>query len=1002
MIPALQSVLKSSCLLWTATVFLLFGIMLLPAIAQVGLPQAAISIPTDRHLSAGLQSAEECKIQKKLIVLPPIPFQLTTNQDARILLKEQTQAIQNVPQSADLWLHVIAGSESLTGKETQKQLTDSVDALLQSMPLAAPVVHGLIVEVTEPQKSLDLYAFELQRLTLTAKSTNPSLRIAFVFQPGFVGRHGDLVKRLALYADLLGTTYTQDWQKDAAWIAEHALNKPLILKLKAVTSAEESSSLTAVLSASGTTVQILWSQPANAKAAEQVCALNRFIKHVIPETMLRVNASAVPFHLAVDGREMEDAWLFGSGQSSDQIIVARVDASPSHAKQVTLTSNSAVDSEVAQYQIQGFDPVTGAQLPISEPTGTGKDFVQTLPCTSEYILIAMHKHEDVDSTVYSSVHATSGVDLSVEEILARWQQYREAQKLKLENYTASSFMNLHFENTNLVSAFDISMRIKQFYRRSGPMELAQTELYVNGVKFNNKYAFPIPQLEPAKVLTPPLELNLNDPYVYKLLGTESINGVLCYVVSVEPKVQAVTLYSGKVWIDGTTFREVKQTLSQHGNASNIVANIETQNYAFVSDGKGNAFNLPRSITEQQTLNAAGRDFLLQRTIQFTDYTINTSQFNRSLAAEHASQDPMYRDTDRGLRELKKVGSDRVLQKKSETRIRSLVSGAMYEGTFNFPIPFLGISIADFDYRHTGAQLSTFFAGPILATDLSKQYRGKYRLSGDLALSALPGEDFLYTGNTEDTGAEIWTWAEDIGMRATWLATKHLSLTATGYLEGDLYHGTSKTFSQYAVPRSGLALIPGAQIRFTDKGYIFTADGSRGQRIAWRQFGCVAASQQFDGCSPAQDLESGYTLYDADFNKDYYLTKFTKGGWDFSYYGGNQLDRFSRYIPSIFSQPNIHGIPSGIDSFDVIAMGNVHYGFNVLDMVKLDGMYSYARARNQQESSHFRLFDGLETHINTPGPYGTLIQSTVSYALDGNIARYNSRFGVLFMIFKPLH
>jgi hypothetical protein len=355
-----------------------------------------------------------------------------------------------------------------------------------------------------------------------------------------------------------------------------------------------------------------------------------------------------------------------------------------------------------------------------------------------------------------------------------------------------------------------------------------------------------------------------------------------------------------------------------------------------------------------------------------------------------------------LRTLKKQGSERILEEDTQKRISSIVGGAMYEGTFNFPIPIAGLSIADFDYRHTGAQLSTFFAGVLLATDLSKQYGTKYRLSGDLALSAIPGEDRLYTGNTENTGAEIWAWAEDTGVRAAWLATTHLSLTATGYLEYDLYHATSDTSSQYVVPRSGIAAIPGAQVRFTDKGYTFTADGSRGQRIGWRQFGCTASSLQLDGCSPSQPLESGYTLYDGDLNKDYYFKKFTKGGWDLSYYGGNQLDRFSRYFPSIFSQPNIHGIPSGTDSFDAIAMANVHYGFNVMDMVKFDLMYNYARARNQEESSRFRKFDGLETHINIPGPFGTLMQSTVSYALDGNIDRYNSRWGVLFMIFKPLH
>jgi hypothetical protein len=71
--------------------------------------------------------------------------------------------------------------------------------------------------------------------------------------------------------------------------------------------------------------------------------------------------------------------------------------------------------------------------------------------------------------------------------------------------------------------------------------------------------------------------------------------------------------------------------------------------------------------------------------------------------------------------------------------------------------------------------------------------------------------------------------------------------------------------------------------------------------------------------------------------------------------------------------------------------NVHYGFNVLDLMKIDGMYAYARARNLEESLPFRKFDGLELNFNTPGPLGTLVQGTVSYALDGNIARYNSRW-----------
>jgi hypothetical protein len=353
--------------------------------------------------------------------------------------------------------------------------------------------------------------------------------------------------------------------------------------------------------------------------------------------------------------------------------------------------------------------------------------------------------------------------------------------------------------------------------------------------------------------------------------------------------------------------------------------------------------------------------------------------------------------------LKIKNGERVVEPTSQKRIVSLVGGAMYEGTYSFPIPIAGISMADFNYRNTGAQLSTFFAGPILATDLSKQYGTRYRLAADLALSALPGENRVYSGNVENIAQETWTWEQTIGVRASWQANNHLSMTAFDYLAYDIFRRTSDTAFLYRLPRNGVAFLPGVQLRLSEKGYIFTADGTRGERIGWKQFGCVASTVQCAAQSLPSALpspQSGYTLYDADLNKDYYIRKFTKGGWDMAYYGGEQLDRFSRYAPSLFSNPRIHGFPGGTDTFDAIAMSNVHYGFNVMDLVKFEGMYSYARARNLEESSHFRKFDGLETNFNTVGPMGTLIQGTVSYALHGNIDRYNSRWGMVIMIFKP--
>jgi hypothetical protein len=999
-----------------APVLLFSGFLFFPLAAEAGLPRAAVSIPTDQNLATGLKAAEQCDVRNKLIVLPSLTFNFAGDQSPASVLDEQAQAVQGGPEGSEVWLHVVVAAGSVVGNESEKQITERVDAFVKSMPLSASAVRGLIVEIKGSLTAPDLFAFGLVRLALNAKGSNADLRLAFVFQPGFVGRHGDIVKRLATYSDLLGTTYYEGWREDAAWIAEQALNKPLILKLDAGASATASSLLTATLAASGTSVEIVWSEPPDAKAAAAVCAVSSFTTRSITNNMFASDSSASPFSIAVDG-VANDQHRWFSGGPSDVVIVARVKGTPDHPKTVKLQGLKS-----GPFEIKWYDPATGASLPAVEATKTDKGFAQTCDCTSEYALISIHKPSDADQTSYNTVEVKGGVDLKIEEIIARWQQNREAQKQRLANYLASSFMSLHFESTNLGPGFDVSMQLEEFFSRDGQMEVAQKEFYVNGVKFGKNHEFPLPQIEPEKVLTQPLELKLNERYDYKLLGTEQVNGAMCYVIGVEPRVRDKSrdklpdeaLYSGKIWIDGTTFREVKQYLSQRGAKSNVLVNTETQNFELVSDPDGHQFNLLRSISAQQLLNAAGRDFVVQRKVQFSNYRINSREFSGALADEHSSDDPMFRDTDEGLRSLQKKGGERVLVDKSVKRIESLIAGAMYGGTFNFPIPFLGISIADFDFHHTGAQLSTFFAGPILVSDLSKQYRPRFRLALDLALSGLPGENRIYSNNTELLQGEVWTWEQTTGLRASWQASTHLSVTANTYLAYDNFLRTSSAAEVYELPRNGLNVLPGLEIKYSRKGYVFDAQGTRGERINWRPFGCTSLALPPAGCgsstsnAPPQNTllvqrpQNAFTLYNADLNKDYYIGKFTKGGWDMSYWGGNQLDRFSRYFPSFLSSPRLHGIPPGTDSFDAIAMANVHYGFHLLDFMKIDGMYAYARARNQEESLQFRKFDGLEVNFNTPGPLGTLVQGTVSYALDGNIARYNSRWAAYILIFKPLH
>jgi hypothetical protein len=327
------------------------------------------------------------------------------------------------------------------------------------------------------------------------------------------------------------------------------------------------------------------------------------------------------------------------------------------------------------------------------------------------------------------------------------------------------------------------------------------------------------------------------------------------------------------------------------------------------------------------------------------------------------------------------------------RVRSIIGGLLYEGSFNFPIPLVGISVADFNYRHTDAQLSIFFAGPILAANLSKQYHSRYRLGLDLALSALPETNRIYSGSSELKTESFYSFEETTGVRAAWQPTLNLSLSGALHIAYNRFLTTSDTDKAFVLPRNGITLTPSFELKYARTGYMFKAGGSFTNRVHWRDFGLPQTLQD--------QGRNQFDKYYAEFNKDFYFGKFTKTGFSLGYYGGDKLDRISRYRTSFLSEPRIKGIPSGTDSFDNVGVASIYHGINIFDFLKIEGSYNHAWTRTWRESRSVKGYDGLEGDFGIAGPWSTYLQGTITYALAGNLDRYNSRWGVYLMIYKPL-
>ena len=82
-------------------------------------------------------------------------------------------------------------------------------------------------------------------------------------------------------------------------------------------------------------------------------------------------------------------------------------------------------------------------------------------------------------------------------------------------------------------------------------------------------------------------------------------------------------------------------------------------------------------------------------------------------------------------------------------------------------------------------------------------------------------------------------------------------------------------------------------------------------------------------------QSTYVRYSASLSKDLYLGVFQKLHFNGAYFGGRNLDRFSRYQFGLFDDTRIHGVPASGLRFDELAMARGSYTFNIFDQYRID-------------------------------------------------------------------
>ncbi len=942
---------------------------------EIKMPGIALALSRNNY-AAELQDAASTHGRLREFVLPEIEFRPGRSLDFAGC-REIIQAMAGFSLPADrVWLRlkVFPPGADLPVDGVEPGVARLVDEVVAQMDFAC---FGVILEA-DRGCSGELARLAALSISTALKARRDDMLVAVAGQITVA-----MNKQIPAYVDRVLVTNRDEWQPLGQQLARMRNERPLALLVTETPGADSRRDyLDAFFAFSQATWELFIVEKPQPGSMDALMKMVDGLQRHFTGNLFKIEDNSPFFKLSASGIMLAAQMVFTDISLNRATILARLDGSLAQPRRLSLAT-----PEGDSFRLTRFDPL---DLPASPQQPVASAHVSW---QKKYILLVAEKSQKRDDSIDELVAVNAKAALSLEEIVARWQRYDSRQKQMIKNYTANAEMDMHFEPPGVGASFDVSLHFAYFWHMDGTQYWEQTAQYLNGIKLPGKSTFPLPQLEPEQVTTQPLELKLVESYVYRLEKNETIDGHECYVLSFRPRPKMVqALYSGKIWLDCDTFRKVQVFLVQNNCSGSILSNQELQHFELVAGPDDAQFNLLRKSEVEQKVLAAGREFMLERRYRFNDILLNSGEFAARLQQSMAGKSPMFTETRDGLREFKleKDGTRRV-REKVDTRIWSLVCGALYDDTANFPIPFVGASTIDYDFLKTRAQLSAFLVVPLLALNVSKQLKGNVTLGSDLAISAMPRNDIPYRAGVEIKEEATRMFSGSFGLRGSWRPIKDLSVSLSSYLTYELFLAQKETADDFILPRNGLTLNPNLDLDYSRSGYRLVLSGSFYQRLGWRNWGWP---DRFE------NLQKSYGKYSASLGKSFFIGSFTRMGAEISYFSGLHLDRFSSYQPSMLAVPKIRGVGSSAIALESVGVVSLNVGFTVFDVIRLDTYYNFARGREFQGVDKFTDFQGMELDFGTIGPWGSYIQGRITYALAGPLERYQSRWGVYLVMFVP--
>lgn len=579
--------------------------------------------------------------------------------------------------------------------------------------------------------------------------------------------------------------------------------------------------------------------------------------------------------------------------------------------------------------------------------------------------------------------------MPVEEILRRLQAFEDDQARRLDHYQARSILHLRFSSggTNVQAAYEGPF----FYRRDEGFDWVWDTFYVDGVKWKGKHLPEIPLIQPEKAAALPVEILFTKEYSYRLRGTDTVDGRDCWVVDFRPLEEPApgnTLYQGTVWIDREIYARVRTRAVQLGLEGDVISNEETSTFTPIDrDGRpvpwssaprSDTFVLPTRVVGQQILSVLNAAVPIELATEVSEIRINGDDFDAALETAWASEATMVRDTDQGMRYLRKdEEGNRIVEEKVDTDRLFIAAGVFWDESVDYPIPLAGINYLALDFKGTGNQMNLFFAGPLVTFNYAEPrlFGSHWDAGVNLFGFLINRGDQLFRDDAEVPAEEIESRVASASFFVGRPLGSFVKLDFTYRVRWEDFSRADDTAEDFVLPPDTLTQTFQTELRYQRGGYRLTLEGSLSERNDWDFWG-LPGNLEFD---PDQ---KDYVRWQARLSKTFWFQHFRQLGLALEHLDGSDLDRFSRYDFGIFGDASVGGYQGGLVRADEADGLHVTYGVNAANVVRFELQGDAVWATSESTGLDNELLAGISLQGSLALPWNMLTNFEVGYALDG--------------------